>query len=110
MAEAVVARYEDELEAETAAGYLRSLGIGSRVHFEASLGLPRSTVPIRVISPFGAFGLLVADADLERARDALAPAGPSPTRPKRYRWLGWVLVVVLLAPILINWIASQRIR
>lgn len=77
MAEAVVATYEDELEAETAAGYLRSLGIAARVHFEASLGLPRSTVPIRVVSPPGAFE---------------------------------ILVVVLLAPILINWIASLSIR
>jgi hypothetical protein len=86
------------------------LGIATRVHFEASLGLPRSTVPTRVIAPFGAFRLVVGEVDLDRARDALVPAGPSPTRPQRYRWLGWVLVVVLMAPILINWIASLFVR
>ena len=106
MAETVAARYEDELEAETAAGYLRSQGIEARVRFQASLGLPRSTVPIRVVTPFGDFELLVADADSERARDALAPAGPPQMRPERYRWLGWVLIFVMLAPLLINWIAG----
>ena len=106
MAETVAGRYEDELEAETAAGYLRSMGIEARVRFQASLGLPRSTVPIRVVTPFGDFELLVAEADHERARDALAPAGPPRMRPQRYRWLGWVLIVVMLAPLLVNWIAS----
>jgi hypothetical protein len=104
--EVVVERYEDEIEAETAVGYLRSLGIEGRVRFQASLGLPRSTVPIRVVTPFGDFELLVAVADLQRARDALAPAGPPPPRPQRYRWLGWVLILVMLAPLMINWIAS----
>ncbi len=107
MAEAVAARYEDELEAETAAGYLRSLGIEARVRFQASLGLPRSTVPIRVIAPTGAFELLVLATDIERARNSLVPAGPPPPpRPQRYRWLGWVLITVLLAPLLINWLVS----
>ncbi|TMB99864.1 MAG: hypothetical protein E6J35_12645 [Chloroflexi bacterium] len=106
MIEAIAARYEDELEAETAAGYLRSMDIEVRVRFQASLGLPRSTVPIRVIAPTGGFELLVPDTDLERARDALAFAGPPPPRPQRYRWLGWVLIVVLVAALLINWIAS----
>jgi len=104
--EAIVARYEDELEAETAAGYLRSLGIAARVRFQASLGLPRSTVPIRVIASTGGFELLVAPGDIDRAREALASAGPPPARPQRYRWLGWVLIVVLVAPLVINWIAS----
>jgi hypothetical protein len=110
LVEAVAARYEDELEAETAAGYLRSMGIAARVRFQASLGMPRSTVPIRVIAPTGAFELLVAEADRHRAREALAPVGPPPPRPQRYRWLGWVLVVVLMAPILINWIVSLWVR
>ena len=106
MAEALAARYEDELEAETAAGYLRSLGIEARVRFQASLGLPRSAVPIRVIAPTGAFELLVPATDIERARNSLVPAGPPPPRPQRYRWLGWVLIIVLLAPLLINWLVS----
>ena len=106
MIEAIAARYEDELEAETAAGYLRSMDIEVRVRFQASLGLPRSTVPIRVIAPTGGFELLVPDTDLERARDALAFAGPPPPRPQRYRWLGWVLIVVLLAPLLFDWVLS----
>ncbi len=106
MVEAVAVRYEDELEAETAAGYLRSLGIEARVRFQASLGLPRSTVPLRVIAPTGGFELLVAETDAERAREALASAGPPPPRPQRYRWLGWVLIIVLLAPLLINWLVT----
>ena len=106
MAEAIAARFEDELEAETAAGYLRSLGIEARVRFQASLGLPRSTVPIRVLAPTGVFELLVDAADVERARDALARAGSSPPRPRRYRWLGWVLIAVMLAPLVAGWIAS----
>jgi len=106
LVEAVAARFEDELEAETAAGYLRSLGIEARVRFQASLGLPRSTVPIRVIAPTGTFELLVPATDVEHARNSLVPAGPPPPRPQRYRWLGWVLIVVLVAPLLINWIGS----
>ena len=106
MVETVAARYEDELEAETAAGYLRSLGIEARVRFQASLGLPRSTVPIRVIAPTGGFELLVPETDAEHAREALASAGPPPPRPRRYRWLGWVLIVVLLAPLLFDWVLS----
>jgi hypothetical protein len=110
-AETVVTRYEDELEAETAAGYLRSTGIPARVRYQASIGLPRSTVPVRVIAPFGDFELLVADADVERAREALAPAGPPAPRPRRYRWLGWVLIAVMLAPLIIGWLAGlARIR
>jgi hypothetical protein len=106
VAEAVAARYEDELEAETAAGYLRSLDIEARVRFQATLGSPRSTAPIRVIAPFGDFELLVAAADLGRARQALAPAGSPPPRPERYRWLGWVLIAVMLGPLVIGWLAS----
>lgn len=106
MAEAIAARFEDELEAETAAGYLRSIGIAARVRFQASLGMPRSTVPIRVLAPTGAFELLVAAADVERAQDGLAPAGSSPPRPRRYRWLGWVLIAVMLVPLLVSWIAN----
>ena len=106
MVEAIAARCEDEIEAETAAGYLRSMGFEARVRFQAQLGLPRSTVPIRVVTPFGDFELLVQESDLGRARDALAPAGPPPPRPRRYRWLGWVLILVMLAPLMINWIAG----
>jgi len=106
VAEAIAARYEDEIEAETAAGYLRSLRIEARVRFQASMGLPRSTVPIRVVTPLGDYELLVAHEDLARARDALAPAGPARPRPQRYRWLGWVLIAVMLAPLLVAWIAS----
>lgn len=104
--EVLVARFEDELEAETAAGYLRSQGIEARVRFEASMGLPRSTVPIRVVTPLGDFQLLVAESDLARAHGALAPVGPPLERPRRYRWLGWVLIAVMLAPLLVSWIAS----
>jgi hypothetical protein len=104
--DAVAARYEDELEAETAAGYLRSLGIDARVRFQASLGLPRSTVPIRVIAPTGGFDLVVPATEMERAQDALVSGGPPPPRPQRYRWLGWVLIFVMLAPLLFNWVLS----
>jgi hypothetical protein len=82
------------------------MGIEARVRFQASLGLPRSTVPIRVVTPFGDFELLVADADLQRAHDALAPTGPPQMRPQRYRWLGWVLIIAFVLPLLISWIVS----
>jgi hypothetical protein len=104
--EAVAAGFEDELEAETAAGYLRSLGIAARVRFQATQGLPRQAAPIRVIAPLGAFELVVPEAELDRARDALAGAGPSPSRPQRFRWLGWVLIVAFTMPLLISWIVS----
>jgi hypothetical protein len=77
----VAAGFEDELEAETAAGYLRSLGIAARVRFQATQGLPRPMAPIRVIAPLGAFELVVPDSDLDCARDALARAGPELPRP-----------------------------
>ncbi|MDP9251561.1 MAG: hypothetical protein M3O80_01025 [Chloroflexota bacterium] len=50
--EAVAAGFEDEVEAETAAGYLRSVGIAARVRFQATQGLPRQAAPIRVIVAF----------------------------------------------------------
>ena len=106
MAEVVAAGFEDELEAETAAGYLRSLGIPARVRFDATQGLPRPMAPIRVIAPLAAFQLVVSEADLARARDALAGTGPSPPRPQRFRWLGWVLIVAFTLPLLISWIVS----
>jgi hypothetical protein len=106
VAEAVAARYEDEIEAETAAGYLRSLGIEARIRFQASMGLPRSTVAIRVVAPLGDYELVVAHKDLARARNALMPAGSPPPRPERYRWLGWVLIAVMIAPLIVGWIAS----
>ena len=106
MAEVVAAGFEDELEAETAAGYLRSLGIAARVRFEATQGLPRPMAPIRVIAPLAAFQVVVSEADLAGARDALAGPGPSPPRPQRFRWLGWVLIVAFTLPLLISWIVS----
>lgn len=106
MVEVVAAGFEDELEAETAAGYLRSLGIAARVRFEATQGLPRPMAPIRVIAPLAAFQLVVSEADLTRARDALAGPGPSPARPQRFRWLGWILIAAFLLPLLLSWIVS----
>ena len=106
MVEVVAAGFEDELEAETAAGYLRSLGIPARVRFEATQGLPRPMAPIRVIAPLAAFQLVVSEADLDRARDALAGPGPSPLRPRRFRWLGWILIAAFVLPLLIIWIVS----
>jgi hypothetical protein len=106
MVEAVVAGFEDELEAETAAGYLRSLGMAARVRFQATQGLPRPMAPIRVIAPLGAFELVVSEAELARARDALAGQGSSPPRPQRFRWLGWVLIAAFVLPLLISWMVS----
>jgi len=106
MAEVVAAGFEDELEAETAAGYLRSLGIAARVRFDATQGLPRPMAPIRVIAPLASFELVVDEADLARARDSLAGAGPSPSRPQRFRWLGWVLIGAFVLPLLISWIMA----
>ena len=106
MAEVVAAGFEDELEAETAAGYLRSIGIAARVRFEATQGLPRPMAPIRVIAPLASFELVVNEADLARARDALAGPGPSPPRTQRFRWLGWVLIAAFVLPLLISWVMS----
>jgi hypothetical protein len=104
--EAVAAGFEDEVEAETAAGHLRSIGIAARVRFQATQGLPRSTLPIRVIAPLGAFELVVPESDLERARDALERVGSESPRPRRFRWLGWVLIAAFLLPLLFSWIVS----
>ena len=62
--------------------------------------------PIRVIAPLATFELVVSEADLAPARDALAGPGPSPLRPRRFRWLGWVLIVPFVLPLLISWIVS----
>ncbi len=106
MSEVVVQRYEDELEAETAAGLLKSIGIPARVRYRATSGAPQSVVPIRVIAPLGDHELLVPEEDVDRAVEALEEAGPPGERPGRYRWLGFLLLISFALPLLIQFIAS----
>jgi hypothetical protein len=106
LSEVVVQRYEDEVEAETAAGLLRSQGIGARVRYQATSGAPRHVAPIRVIAPLGGFELIVPQADVDRAVEALDEAGPPSERPRRYRWLGIVLLLAFAAPLLFQLIAA----
>jgi hypothetical protein len=106
LSEVVVQRYEDEVEAETAAGLLRSQGIEARVRYQATGGYPRPVTPIRVIAPLGGFELLVSERDVDRAVEALDEAGPPSGRPKRFRWLGIVLLVAFAVPLILQFIAS----
>jgi hypothetical protein len=108
MSETVVGRFEDEIEAEAAAGHLRSLELDARVRYRASLGIPRPLAPIRVVSPFGEYEVVVPDAQEAPARAELAQIERS-TRPLRYRWLGAILVVVWLVPLVLGAIAALRV-
>lgn len=107
MAEVVVGRYEDEIEAEAAAGHLRSLELDARVTYRATAGIPRPLAPIRVIAPFGMYEVVVPDAHASEARAALAEIGGS-ARPLRYRWLGAVLVIVWLLPLVLGALNALR--
>ena len=108
MGETVVGQFEDEIEAEAAAGHLRSLELDARVRYRATMGLPRPLAPIRVVSPFGAYEVVVPEAQARDAREALAGVEHS-TRPLRYRWLGAALVIVWLLPLLIGAISAIRL-
>ena len=108
MGETVVGSYEDEIEAEAAAGHLRSLELDARVRYRATMGVPRPLAPIRVVSPFGEYEVVVPESQSSAARDALAPIERS-TRPLRYRWLGLVLVIVWVLPLLLGAIAALRL-
>ena len=108
MSETVVGQFEDEIEAEAAAGHLRSLELDARVRYRATMGVPRPLAPIRVVSPFGAYEVVVPDAQARDAREALAKIERS-KRPLRYRWLGAALVIVWLLPLLSGAIAAIRL-
>ena len=109
MSETIVGRFEDEIEAEAAAGHLRALELEARVRYRATMGVPRPLAPIRVVSPFGEYEVVVPDAQAPAAREALAPIERS-TRPPRYRWLGAALVIVWLVPLVLGAIAALRVR
>src|SRR6185295_5263730 len=72
VSETVVGQFEDEIEAEAAAGHLRSLELDARVRYRATMGVPRSLAPIRVVSPFGAYEVVVPETQGREAREALA--------------------------------------
>jgi hypothetical protein len=108
VSETVVGRFEDEIEAEAAAGHLRSLELDARVRYRATIGVPRPLAPIRVVSPFGEYEVVVPDPQAATARDALAQVEHS-TRPLRYRWLGALLVIVWVLPLLVGAIAAIRL-
>lgn len=101
-------RYEDEIEAEAAAGRLRSLEIDARVRYRATMGVPRPLAPMRVVSPFGEYEVAVPAPQAAAARDELGQIEHS-TRPRRYRWLGAVLVIVWVLPLLLDGIAALRL-
>lgn len=98
-------RYEDEIEAETAAGLLRANGVKARVRYRATMGAPRGVVPIRVVAPLGDYELLVDQSDASAAADLLDGSGPPSGRPRRYRWLGVVLLVLFVGPLLFQALA-----
>jgi hypothetical protein len=106
--EVVVGRFEDEIEAEAAAGHLRSLDLDARVRYRATMGVPRPLAPIRVVSPFGEYEIVVPEPQAPAGREALAGIERS-KRPLRYRWLGAFLVVVWLLPLLIGAISAIRL-
>lgn len=109
MAEVVVGRYEDEIEAEAVAGHLRSLELDARVTYRATAGVPRSLSPIRVIAPFGMYEIVVPEAQAIEARTVLAKVGAPAARPRRYRWLGAALVVVWLLPLIVGALGALRV-
>jgi hypothetical protein len=108
MGETVVGQFDDETLAEAAAGHLRWQGLDARVRYRATIGVSRPLAPIRVVSPFGAYEVVVPDAQASDARDAFASIERSP-RPRRHRWLGAFLVVVWLLPLLIGAVAAIRV-
>jgi hypothetical protein len=107
VAEVVVERYEDETEADTVAAYLRSVGLSARVSFRATMGAPRQVVPIRVVAPLGEYELLVPEAEADEARHEIQSHGRPGVRPRRYRWLGVVLVAVWLLPLIVGAVAAM---
>ncbi|MDQ2953268.1 MAG: hypothetical protein M3R54_13500 [Chloroflexota bacterium] len=109
MAEVVVGRYEDEIEAEAAAGHLRSLELAARVTYRATAGVPRPLSPIRVVAPFGTYEVVVPEAQVPDAGAALAEIGAPAARPARYRWLGAVLVIVWLLPLVVGALGALRV-
>lgn len=109
MAEVVVGQYEDEIEAEAAAGHLRSRELAARVTYRATAGVPRPLSPIRVMAPFGMYEIVVPDAQASGARAALAEIGAPTGRPRRYRWLGAVLVIVWLLPLVVGALSALRV-
>ncbi len=107
MGEVVVERYEDETEAETVAGYLRSIGLTARVAFRATMGAPRQVVPIRVVAPLGEYELRVPEAEADEARREIDAHGRPGVRPRRFRVLGIVLVAVWLLPLIFSAIVAM---
>jgi len=108
VSETVVGRFEDETLAEAAAGHLRSLELDARVRYRATIGVPRPLAPIRVMSPFGEYEVVVPDAQAATAREELGQIGRS-ARPRRYRWLGAFLVIVWVLPLMVGAIAALRV-
>lgn len=108
MGETVVGQFEDEIEAEATAGHLRALELDARVRYRATFGVPRPLAPIRVVSPFGSYEVVVPEAQSGDAREALAQVERS-RRPLRYRWLGAALVIVWLLPLLIGAMGGIRL-
>jgi hypothetical protein len=106
VAEVVVERYEDETEAETVAGYLRSIGLNARVAFRATMGAPRQVVPIRVVAPMGEYELRVPDTEANEARREIELHGRPAARPRRFRVLGIVLVAAWVLPLVLSAIVA----
>ena len=112
MIETVVQRYEDEIEATAAAGMLNANGIEARVRFRATMGMPRAVTPVRVIAPLGEYELVVDQGDGDAAVELLDESGTPSERPRRYRWLGILLIVVFVAPLVVSLVVAvvERLR
>ena len=112
MSEAVVQRFEDELESEMAASMLRANGIDARVRFRATMGVPRPIAPLRVMAPSGEYELVVDPHNVDRAMELLEASGPPSARPGRYRWLGLIMLAAFVLPLLVNFViaAIEQLR
>ena len=112
MNEVVVQIYEDEIESEMAASMLRANGIEARVRFRATMGVPRPIAPLRVMAPSGGYELVVVQRDVDAAAALLDASGPPSARPRRYRWLGLIMLAAFVLPLLVNFViaAIERFR
>ena len=96
-----MATVDTESIAELIAGRLRTEGIAARVRYESQAGIPRQIAPAGLGFGPGAFRVVVAASDADRARDVLGDA--EPMRRGRSPVFRAVAIVLLIAFVLV-WI------